>query len=323
MRVNTEMNTGNSDKRKNYKLREYVRKLEFNNHILQAQQEVSLDGILVVDENWKMVSFNQRFIDMWEIPDYIIECKDDKKSIKTVLDKLKNPEKFLAQVKALMENPDAVSRDELALKDGRFFDRYSAPIVDPKNNLRGRVWFFRDVSAIKQAEALLQKQKDELEAKVYARTRQLERINARLQARENELSAKNLSLRTLLHAMEEEKKLLKKKTAINFRQALLPLFEQLREMSLPDRQRHIVETIAVVLEDLTASMNYSLLNSGKPLSPTELKIANCIKAGKSSKEIAALLGCSARTVEGHRLSIRAKLGLKRGDNLLSFLLSLT
>ena len=310
------------DKRKNHKLRLYVKKLEFNNQILQAQQELSLDGILVVDDRWKMVSFNQRFIDMWGIPRQIADSGDDKKSIRTVLDKLKDPAKFLARVEELMENPAEFSRDELALKDGRFFDRYSAPILDPKNNLRGRVWFFRDITEIKQAKALLQQQKDELEQKVLARTMELEKTNTLLRARESELSAKNISLQTLLHAVEEEKKLLKEKTAVTFRQALLPLFQQLQDLQLPDRQRYIVDTIETVLGELTSSMNYSLLQTAKPLSPAEIKVANCIRAGKTSKEIAVLLGCSARTIEGHRASIRRKLGLKRSDSLLSTLLSL-
>lgn len=168
----------------------------------------------------------------------------------------------------------------------------------------------------------MQQQKDELEQKVFARTLDLEKLNTVLRTHENELAAKNLGLQTLLHSMEDGKKFLKEKTTSNFQQALLPLFDQLQNLPLSDRQQHIVDTINNILAELTSSMNYSLQQLRQPLTPTELKVVSCIKAGKSSKEIAVLFSCSNRTVEGHRSSIRHKLGLKRGDNLLSILLSL-
>ncbi len=70
-----------------------------------------------------------------------------------------------------------------------------------------------------------------------------------------------------------------------------------------------------VVSDLLSSINSSMQNLRHPLTPTEIKVANSIKAGKTSKEIAVLLCCSERTVEGHRSAVRRKLGLKKGENL--------
>ncbi len=129
--------------------------LRFANIILSTQQEASIDGILVVDENGKMISFNQRFVDMWSIPFEVIESKSDERALESVLGKLRDPEEFLLKVKYLYENKHEASRDEIPLKDGRTFDRYSASMIGTENKYYGRVWYFRDITERKQAEELL------------------------------------------------------------------------------------------------------------------------------------------------------------------------
>ena len=62
--------------------------LEFKNIILSTQQEASLDGILVVDENGEIISFNRRFVDLWDMPLDIAESKSDKQVLQSVMNKL-------------------------------------------------------------------------------------------------------------------------------------------------------------------------------------------------------------------------------------------
>lgn len=69
------------DRRINSELRQMVFDLEFKSYIHQAQQGFSLDGILVVDMDWNMISFNQQLISMWQIPEHILEEKDDRVSL--------------------------------------------------------------------------------------------------------------------------------------------------------------------------------------------------------------------------------------------------
>ncbi len=66
-----------------------------------------------------------------------------------------------------MPIPDEISRDELALIDGRFFDRYSAPVRGKDGKHYGRIWAYRDITERKRAEeqiadqaALLDKAQD-------------------------------------------------------------------------------------------------------------------------------------------------------------------
>jgi len=124
--------------------------LRFRNLLLNTQQEASIDGILVVDEMGKMISFNQRFVEMWGIPPEVVESRSDELALQSVLEKLIGPDEFLMKVKYLYEHPHESSQDEIALRDGRTFDRYSAPMVGGDGKYYGRVWSFRDVSEHKK-----------------------------------------------------------------------------------------------------------------------------------------------------------------------------
>jgi two-component system, cell cycle sensor histidine kinase and response regulator CckA len=124
----------------------------FSNVILRTQQESSIDGILVVDEKGAILSFNKRFISLWGIPPDVIESRSDERALESVIDKLAIPEEFIAKVKHLYEVRDEICSDEVVLKDGRVFDRYSAPMFGPDKKYYGRVWYFRDITERKRTE---------------------------------------------------------------------------------------------------------------------------------------------------------------------------
>ena len=138
-------------------LRRADEELRFRNIILSTQQEASIDGILVVDENNSIISYNKRFIEIWEIPPQLVESKDDEPVLQYVATKPVDPEGFLARVKYLYEHKDEKSHEEIALKDGRTFDRYSAPMVGADGTYYGRVWYFRDITERKRSEEELRK----------------------------------------------------------------------------------------------------------------------------------------------------------------------
>ncbi|HYS70182.1 MAG TPA: PAS domain S-box protein, partial [Gemmatimonadaceae bacterium] len=119
--------------------------------LLRATLESTADGILVVDRDGKILNFNQKMADMWEIPADVFACGDDQRTISAALEKLLYPEEFMTRVIELYRHPEEASYDVLELKDGRTFERYSQPQYIDEVPV-GRVWSFRDVTARRRAE---------------------------------------------------------------------------------------------------------------------------------------------------------------------------
>jgi PAS domain S-box-containing protein len=136
--------------------------LRMQKSLLEFQTEASVDGVLVVSSEGKMVSFNRRFVEMWGLPGEIVASRSDDAALASVFDKLVDPDGFLSKVRHLYAHPDEESRDEIALKDGRTFDRFSAPVRSAEGTHHGRVWFFRDISDRKRNELELQRSRERL-----------------------------------------------------------------------------------------------------------------------------------------------------------------
>ena len=120
----------------------------------KATIESTADGILVIDHSGKITDFNQRFTQMWRIPDSILSKRDDAQALQFVLNQLLDPQGFAAKVNELYAAPEQESFDLLLFKDGRCFERYSRP-QRIAGQPAGRVWSFRDVSERKLGEQRL------------------------------------------------------------------------------------------------------------------------------------------------------------------------
>jgi diguanylate cyclase (GGDEF)-like protein/PAS domain S-box-containing protein len=122
--------------------------------LLSATLESTADGILVIDREEKMVSFNQKFVTMWRIPPPLMVAQDGSTALNHVLDQLKDPDGFRKKVKELNAQAEAESYDLLECKDERFYECYSQP-QRIAGRCIGRVWSFRDITEKKQAQERL------------------------------------------------------------------------------------------------------------------------------------------------------------------------
>ncbi len=128
-----------------------------------ATLESTADGILVVDGVGRILDYNDQFVRMWQIPQSVMDSRDDERALGYVLDQLVSPQVFIDKVHKLYLQPDEESFDVLEFKDGRIFERYSR-LLKIGQRPEGRVWSFRDVTAQKQVEVALKRAKEQAEA---------------------------------------------------------------------------------------------------------------------------------------------------------------
>jgi diguanylate cyclase (GGDEF)-like protein/PAS domain S-box-containing protein len=122
--------------------------------ILKAQQEATLDGILVIDNSGKVLSYNRRFLEIWGIPAKVADDGDDNELLGYAAELVEDWDAFIELVNYLYEHPREVrSDDEVPLKDGRTLSRASVPVISGGRFI-GRAWYFRDISEAKSTATL-------------------------------------------------------------------------------------------------------------------------------------------------------------------------
>jgi PAS domain S-box-containing protein len=124
--------------------------------------EATADGILAVGEHGKVLHANERFRQLWRIPEEVLQSGDDADLIQSVLHQLKDPLVFQYRVKALYESEDE-ELTTLEFKDGRIFERLSRPLIQT-GRVSGRVWSFRDATVRKSLEIELAASESHLRA---------------------------------------------------------------------------------------------------------------------------------------------------------------
>ncbi|HAO11706.1 MAG TPA: PAS domain-containing sensor histidine kinase [Planktothrix sp. UBA8407] len=123
--------------------------------LLQATFDSTDAGILAVDRTGKVLNFNQKFVEMWQIPATLFKPPHDQSALAFVLRQLKDPPRFITTVMQLSSEPHTPTYDVVEFKDGRIFELYSHP-SQMGEKLVGRVWSFRDITQRKRVEKALQ-----------------------------------------------------------------------------------------------------------------------------------------------------------------------
>jgi PAS domain S-box-containing protein len=229
-------------------------------------------------------------------------------------------------------------RHRLANGEIRDVEVYSGPITIEGKQLLYSI--IHDISERRLAEEQLQeahtrleqravelsqlneKLKQEIEERKLVEQKLRER-EAELETKANELEEVNVALRVLLKRRDEDKTELGEKILSNVKELVLPYVERLRKAELTSQCAAYVNILESNLNDIISPFALKLSSKLLGLTPTEIQVANLIKEGKTTKDIAVMLHLSPRTVEFHRNNIRKKMGIKnKKANLRSHLQSM-
>lgn len=142
------------------------------------------------------------------------------------------------------------------------------------------------------------------------------RTGEALKVREKELENKThdleeavTALKVLLKQREEDRTELEEQLVANLRELTLPYLQDLKESSRNEELRRKVDQIEKSLNEIASPFLRRLKSLYATLTPREIQIADLVKDGRTTKEIASILNTSVRAVEFHRDSLRRKCGL--------------
>ena len=179
-----------------------------------------------------------------------------------------------------------------------------------------------DITERRLAAEALEKAHKQLEQKVKERTEELRALNEELKTKSENLEEANVALKVLLKKRDADRIELEEKVLINLKELVEPYLEKVKNAGLNNRQKVFIDIIETNLKDVISPFSHRLSSKYFSLTPSEIQVANLIKQGKKTKEIADLLNMSIRAVCFHRQNVRKKLGIKnQKTNLRTHLLS--
>jgi len=196
---------------------------------------------------------------------------------------------------------------QFSTKDGRTI----ATIVSPRatfeanGRFQGSFAVVTDITAMKANEKTLRRREQQLTEKTL------------------HLQEMNTALEVLLHKREQDKTIIQKRILINLRRLVTPYLDAFADTRLSERQRFLVGILKTNLSEVLSPFTARLSTAPIDLTKRELEIANLVRMGKSTQQIADALNISYKTAETHRWRIRKKLGLAhKKANLMGYLLKL-
>ena len=209
-----------------------------------------------------------------------------------------------------------VSDDDL-----RHFEIYFNPILQ-EGKVQGFIQIARDITERREMEEILKKSHNDLEKRVKERTDDLRKANKALQKKTTDLQDVNTALKVLLERREKDKDDIGQNILLNVKELLLPYIKKLKKCALTENQKSYMELLESGLQNIISPFAQQLTSRYMHITPGEMHVANLVKEGKTSKEIADILNSTERAVVAHRANLRKKLGLKKKSNLRTHLLSL-
>ena len=289
--------------------REEAELLRENQYLLRQVLDATPAVTFAVDLEGRIILLNKAFEDFYSI----IPSDAEGLTLFELYRKLNMPLEELERWFADATHSEAIKAGNLVSSlenvhnraGNRAWYRVNKLIIVLRNQDKAILVVAENVDEIKQATQALEDQGRDLETKT---------------ARLAEL---NTALKVLLDRRDKDKSELETTSVYSAKNLILPYLEKLRNSGLNESQRTYLDIIDSNIDELISPFSKRLSSKYLDLTPSEIQVANLVKEGKSTKQIAELLNTSIKTAEFHRDNVRKKLGVKNKKvNLRSYLLSL-
>lgn len=130
---------------RNQRQQEQRRTIERHESMLQAQQKAVIDGTLIFDDTGDIISYNERLVDLLDIPRDVLATGSGKAVLDWALDELESPADFEERTQYLFERPSETAHGKVQLRDGRTIDYFTTPLSGQDSTHFGRLWRFREL----------------------------------------------------------------------------------------------------------------------------------------------------------------------------------
>jgi PAS domain S-box-containing protein len=270
--------------------------------IMSGAMASSINGVAMADMEAAINYANRSFLDMWGY-DSLEEVLGRK--IMEFWEKGEAATALFKEVRSGMTRTGVLAAKR---RDGSLFDAHLSArvVVDDYDGALCMIGSFVDITEQRRMEKTLRE------------------VKAELEERSKRLKEANTTVKVLLERMAEDKKALVERVQLNTRELVLPLLQGLRKAPLGAQHLSSLDMMESNLNNITSSFSHLLSSRHQELTPMEICVANLIREGKNTRDIAELMNLSSRTIESHRGNMRRKMGIRdRRESLRRHLLSLS
>lgn len=229
------------------------------------------------------------------------------------------PRLMTARARSIADGAAVFSAEyRFVCRSGRsgWVEEQTRPVLDPDGRLVGYVGTVADITRRKADELERSRYRATLEEQVRSRTHEL-------QVQTEHLAEANAALKALLRQRDEDREELERAVMSNMHTRILPALDRLERLCSEPASAVVLGEIRQSLHDVTSPFRQRLGAVCQGLTPAEMQVAEFIRQGLSTKEIAVRLGVGTSTIDTHRHHMRRKLGLDiRSRSLRTYLMTL-
>ena len=214
----------------------------------------------------------------------------------------------LAKFRKAITNRVVKTRKPHRLEDERrgiVFDSSIYPVFDEGGKVVQLAIYGKDITERKHSEQALKKSEEDLRIK------------------SNSLEEMNTALKILMNSKDEDRKEFEEKILANLKHLVQPYLRKMGKHLTDEKLKSYLHILETNLNNIISPFSQKLSSKYMYLTTTEIEVANLVKEGRNSKDIAEMLGTSYKTIQNHRVNIRKKLEItKKPVNLRTYLSSL-